>query len=419
MQKIKSMKKYILTFVVLVLCLSANAQVTEITANPNDTRVITTGTAFMVIAADARAAGMGDQGVATAPDAFSQQWNVSKYAFGESQQGVSLTYTPYLRELVNDIFLGGLTYYNKLDDRSAVSASFRYFSLGEIDLTDINGNSTGISKPNEFTVDVAYSLKLSDRFAMGVGLKYIRSDLQIKGNEFSAASAKPASSFAVDLGIYYESEEKAYDSFNGKWRGGFAIQNIGPKIKYTEDGNESFLPTTLRLGAGFDFILDEANKIGVTLEAAKLLVPTPPVYGTKLVYNDVNGDGEYSAADDGAYISQDTNYIMEGKDPNVNFTSGIFQSFGDAPGGFSEELKEFTYSAGAEYTYQDSFAFRLGYFNEHETKGARKFFSLGAGFKYSVVKIDVSYLLSASKVPSPLENTLRFSLAFNLGGDGD
>jgi len=419
MQKIKSMKRYILTLVVLVLCFSVNAQVTEITENPNDTRVITTGTAFMIIAADARAAGLGDQGVATAPDAFSQQWNVSKYAFGKSEQGVSLTYTPYLRELVNDIFLGGLTYYNKLDDRSAVSASFRYFSLGEIDLTDINGNSTGVSKPNEFTVDVAYSLKLSDRFAMGVGLKYIRSDLQIKGNEFTAASAKPASSFAVDLGMYYESEEKAYDSFNGKWRGGFAIQNIGPKIKYTEDGNESFLPTTLRLGAGFDFILDEANKIGLTLETAKLLVPTPPVYGTKLVYNDVNGDGEYNAADDGAYISQDTNYIIEGKDPNVNFTSGIFQSFGDAPGGFSEELKEFTYSAGAEYTYQDSFAFRLGYFNEHETKGARKFFSLGAGFKYSVVKIDVSYLLSASKVPSPLENTLRFSLSFNLGGSGN
>jgi len=421
MQKINSMKKYIAILGVFVLFQKINAQtVTQITPDEHDTRVITTGTAFMAIAGDARAAGLGDQGVATSPDAFSQQWNVSKYAFGESEQGFSMTYTPYLRELVNDIFLGGVTYYNKLDDRSAVSAGFRYFSLGEIEFRDTADQVGIIQKPNELTVDVAYSLKLSDKFSMGVGLKYIRSDLKLQGSDITGATdAGPASSFAVDLGGYYESEEKAYSSFNGKWRGGFALQNIGPKIKYEENGNESFLPTALRLGGGFDFVLDGANKIGVTLEAAKLLVPTPPVYGTKLVYNDVNGDGEYNAADDGAYISQDTNYIIEGNDPNVNFTKGMFQSFGDAPGGFSEEINEFTYSVGAEYMYQDSFAFRLGYFNEHETKGARKFFALGAGFKYSVVNIDLSYLLSASKVPSPLENTLRFSLSFNLGGTGD
>ena len=410
MRKINLMKKYIAIIGAFVFCTSLSAQTTIIEPNQNDTRVITTGTAFMAIAADARAAGMGDQGVATAPDAFSQQWNVSKYAFGKAEQGFSLTYTPYLRELVNDIFLGGLTYFNKLDDRSAVSASFRYFSLGEIELTDNSGNSLGVSKPNEFTADVAYSLKLSDKFSMGVGLKYIRSDLKLKGADFSAASTKPASSFAVDLGGYYESEEKAYSSFNGKWRGGFSLQNIGPKIKYEEDGAESFLPTTLRLGGGFDFILDGANKIGVTVEAAKLLVPTPPVYGTEFIDN--NGDGVLDAND----TVVNNNVVVEGKDPNVNFTSGMFQSFGDAPGGFSEELNEFTYSVGAEYTYQDAFAFRLGYFNEHETKGARKFFALGAGFKYSVVNIDVSYLLSASKIPSPLENTLRFSLSFNLGG---
>jgi len=427
MQKINSMKKYLAILGVFVLFQKINAQtVTQITPSQQDTRVITTGTAFMAIAADARAAGLGDQGVATSPDAFSQQWNVSKYAFGKSEQGFSLTYTPYLRELVNDIFLGGLTYYNKLDDRSAVSASFRYFSLGEIEFRENASDPGIIQKPNELTVDVAYSLKLSDRFAMGVGLKYIRSDLKLNGAEFAAASAKAASSFAVDLGGYYESEEKAYSSFNGKWRGGFAIQNIGPKIKYEENGNESFLPTTLRLGGGFDFVLDEANKIGVTLEAAKLLVPTPPKYGTKIDYVDDGDNGTTVSPGNGQYddgvdtlISQDDNYIMEGKDPNVSFTKGIFQSFGDAPGGFSEEINEFTYSVGAEYTYQDSFAFRLGYFNEHETKGARKFFALGAGFKYSVVDIDVSYLLSASKVPSPLENTLRFSLSFNLGGNGN
>lgn len=412
MRKKNSMKKYIVIIGMLVLSVKANAQTTA--PYENDTRAITTGTAFLLVAGDARAAGMGDQGVATSPDAFSQQWNVSKYAFGDSEQGFSLTYTPYLRELVNDIFLGGVNYYNKLDDRSAVSASFRYFSLGEIQFTDQFGNDTGIDKPNELMVDVAYSLKLSEKFAMGVGLRYIRSDLKLQGSDLAGASdAGPANSFAVDIGGYYESDEKAYASFNGKWRGGFSLQNIGPKIKYEEDGNESFLPTTLRLGGGFDFILDEANKIGVTVEAAKLLVPTPPVYGFE--YDDANSNGEY---DSGETVLND-NVILEGQDPDVNFFSGMFQSFGDAPGGFSEEINEFTYSLGAEYSYQDSFAFRAGYFNEHETKGARKFFALGAGFKYNVVKIDVSYLLSASKVPSPLENTLRFSLSFNIGGKGD
>ena len=413
------MREKILLLITLAFIGGLRAQeVTVITPNTPDTRVITTGTAFMQIAGDARAAGMGDQGVATGPDAFSQQWNVSKYAFANAEQGLSFTYTPYLSALVNDIFLGGLTYYKKLDDRSAISGGFRYFSLGEIEFRDTADQVAIIQKPNEFTFDIAYSLKLSDHFSMGVGLKYIRSDLKLQGSELSGATeAGPASSFAVDIGGYYESDEKAYESFNGKWRGGFSLQNVGPKIKYEEDGDESFLPTTLRLGGGFDFILDGANKIGVTLEATKLLVPTPPVYGTKLVYQDVDGDGEFNPAPTGVDIevSNERNYIIDGKSQDVNFTKGMIQSFGDAPGGFSEELNEITYSLGVEYMYQDAFAFRLGYFNEHETKGARKFFSLGAGFKYNVVNIDVSYLLSTSKVVSPLENTLRFSLSFNLG----
>lgn len=412
MRNNNSMKKLIAIIGMLTFCVNLSAQTTVTLPYEEDTRAITTGTAFLLVAGDARAAGMGDQGVATASDAFSQQWNVSKYAFGQSEQGFSITYTPYLRELVNDIFLGGLNYYKKLDDRSAVSASFRYFSLGEIQFTDESGNDTGIDKPNELMLDVAYSLKLSEKFAMGVGLRYIRSDLKIQNGALSGVDdAGAANSFAVDIAGYYESEEKAYESFNGKWRGGFALQNLGPKIKYSEDGNESFLPTTLRLGGGFDFILDGANKIGVTVEAAKLLVPTPPVYGFE--FEDLDGDGEYDSSTE---TVSNNNVIIEGSDPDVNFFSGMFQSFGDAPGGFSEEMQEFTYSVGAEYSYQDSFAFRAGYFNEHETKGARKFFALGAGFKYNVVNIDISYLLSASKVPSPLENTLRFSLAFNIGG---
>lgn len=410
------MKKYLLAAVMLSCLMKVSAQETTIiTPREPDTRTITTGVPFLLIASDARAAGMGDQGVATSPDAYSQQWNLSKYAFGESEQGIAISYTPYLSQLVNDIFLGNLTYYRKFDDRSALSASFRYFSLGEIEFRE-TGNpleQSIIEKPNELTLDVGYSLKLNDRFAMGVALRYLQSDLKLQ-NSGQNIDAKAARSFAVDVTGYYESEEKAYNSFNGKWRGGFALQNVGPKIKYDDAGQENFLPTTLRLGGGFDFVLDEANTIGVTVEAAKLLVPTPPVYGTKLVFNDVDGDGEYNAAIDGAYISEDTNYVIEGQDNDVNFLSGMFQSFGDAPGGFSEELREFTYAVGAEYTYEENFAFRLGYFNEHETKGARKFFSLGAGFKYNVINIDVSYLFSASKIPSPLENTLRFSLGFNF-----
>ncbi len=397
------MKKYIVVALITLFVTKINAQ--NIVPNAADSRVITTGTAFLLIASDARAAGMGDQGVATAPDAFSQQWNLSKYAFAEKKQAVSISYTPYLTKLVNDIFLGNVGYYNKLTERSAVSASFRYFSLGEIQFTDNQGNNTSLEKPNEFTLDLGYSLLLSDRISMGVGLRYLRSDLQLgkTQNLQGASGAGPASTFAVDIGAYYQSEEKAYNTFNGKWRAGAAIQNLGPKIKYDDGGRENFLPTTLRLGAGFDFILDEANTVAVTLETTKLLVPTPPVYG----FEDTDGDGVNNE-------NNPTNVIVEGNDPDVNFFSAIFSSFGDAPGGFSEEIDEFTYSVGAEYQYQDAFAFRLGYFNEAETKGARKFFSLGAGFRYNVINIDISYLITASKVPSPLENTLRFSLAFNL-----
>jgi len=233
-------------------------------------------------------------------------------------------------------------------------------------------------------------------------MRYLLSDLRLNYDENSDASA--ASSFGVDISGYYQSEEEAYADFNGRWRMGFALQNIGPKFKYDEGGEENFLPTNLRLGAGFDFIFDQYNKVAVTAEVAKLLVPTPPIYG----FVDSDEDGEY---DEGS----EEVVIYKGKDPNVGFLSGMFQSFGDAPDGFSEELKEFTWSLGAEYVYQDSFAFRTGYFNESEEKGARKFFTLGAGFKANVVNIDLAYLFSASKVQSPLDSTLRFSLTFNIG----
>src|SRR5690606_36422363 len=381
----------------------------EITPDSYDSRVITTGVPFLLIAPDARAASLGDMGVATSVDGFSQQWNASKYAFSETKQGVGVSYTPYLSKLVNDIFLGNLTYFNRLNERSAFAASFKYFSLGEIEFVEDEFSEELIKKPNEFTLDVSYALRLSDQFAMAVNMLYLNSDLKIDDTQ----DAKAASTFGVDISGYYQSEEEAYNSFNGRTRLGFAIQNIGPKFKYDAGGRENFQPTTLRLGGGFDFILDDFNKVSVTGEVTKLLVPTPPITGERRVYEDVDDNGEYDAAIDNE-ISYEPDYIIEGKDDDVSFLSGMFQSFGDAPGGFSEEMQEWTWALGAEYYYQDSFAFRAGYFHESPDKGARQFFAIGAGFKYNVIGIDLSYLFSASKVPSPLENTLRFSLTFNI-----
>ena len=412
------MKNRIILLFALVIANQLYAQTVVIPDN-FDSRVITTGLPFVLIAADARAAGMGDMGVATSPDVFSQQWNPSKYAFSETKQGIGITYTPYLSSLVKDIFLGGLNYYNRLNERSAFAASFRYFSLGEIELVQDENSTPLIANPNELTIDASYALKLNEQFSMAVSMRYLRSDLKI---DVVDPEAIPASTFGVDISGYYQSEEQAYNSFNGRTRLGFAIQNIGPKFKYDEGGRENFQPTTLRLGGGFDFILDDFNKVSVTAEVTKLLVPTPPKYGTEYEYEDKNGNGVFdpeNGTDDdntdvrGAVVTNDV--IIEGKDPNVGFFQGMFQSFGDAPGGFSEEISEFTWAIGAEYMYQDSFAFRLGYFNEAEDKGARKFFALGAGFKYNIIGIDLSYLFSASQVKSPLENTLRFSLSFNIG----
>ncbi len=408
------MKNKICLLTALVTVFNLSAQ-TTIIPNANDSRVITTGMPFVLIAADARAAAMGDMGVATSVDAFSQQWNSSKYAFSENKSGIGVSYTPYLSKLVNDIFLGNITYFNRLDERSAFAASFRYFSLGDIEfITQAQADSGNlmplIERPNELTIDLSYALRLSDQFAMSVAMRYLRSDLQLSGVDTDATSAN---TFGVDISGYYQSEEKAYSDFNGRWRGGFALQNLGPKFKYAEAGQENFQPTTLRLGTGFDFIFDDYNKLAVTAEVAKLLVPTPPIYGDEYNYVDTNNNGVYDDGEETTLVQEDV--IYKGQDPNVNFLSGIFQSFGDAPGGFSEELKEFTWALGAEYTYQDSFAFRAGYFNESEEKGARKFLALGAGFKYNVVNIDLSYLFSASKVQSPLVCTLRFSLTFNIG----
>jgi hypothetical protein len=383
-------------------------------AQEDNSRVITTGVPFLLVAADARSAGMADMGVATSADAFSQQYNPAKYAFSLQKQGFSISYTPYLVSIANDISLGQITYYNRINERSAFAGSLRYFGLGDIEFRE-TGDPNEIPRivnPNEFALDGSYSLKLSDRFSMAVGGKFIRSALKtVDANNDATA----ATSFAVDVAGYYQSEEIAYSDFNGRWRAGFNFQNMGPKISYdNDDFNNNFLPANMRLGTGFDFVLDEYNKVGVTAEVTKLLVPTPPALVAAVDTNGTPGiqQDEQIVADD-AYNQALSDYRKTG------WAQGIFKSFNDAPDGFSEELREFTWALGAEYTYQDSFALRLGFFNEHELKGARKFFTMGAGFKYNVVKVDVSYLFSASKVRNPLENTLRFSLTFNFGDDYD
>ena len=367
-------------------------------------RALHPGVPFLLVAADARAAGMADNGVATSADVFSQQWNPAKYAFATDAQGFSISYTPYLTDLVNDISLGQFTYYNKLNERSAFAASIRYFGLGKIELRqtgDPNENFITVS-PNEFAIDGSYSLKLSEKFSMAIAGRFINSNLKVASGNNDASSA---SSFAVDVAGFYQSEEIAYNEFNGRWRAGFNIQNLGPKISYDNDNlNNNFLPANLKIGTGFDFILDDYNKVSLNVEFNKLLVPTPQTV------TDLNDDGVIDSKD---YAIANTNYRT------IGWTSGVFKSFGDAPDGFSEELKEVTYAVGAEYLYQDSFAMRLGYFHESPLKGARQFLSLGAGFKYNVVKVDVSYLFSASKVKNPLENTLRFSLTFNFGDKYD
>ena len=353
-----------------------------------DRRVITTAVPFLMISADARASGLGEQGVATTPDAFSQHWNPAKYVFIENKSGVGVSYTPYLSKLVSDVFLANLNYYNVIDDRSSWSTSFKYFSLGDIDILQNPQDVPYLENPNEFTLDASYILKLNDNFSMGVTGRFLMSDVKLQSVDSDSSSA---SSFAVDISGFFQSDEKAYENFNGIWRAGFNISNMGPRMKYEELGKNNFIPTNLKIGSAFDFIFDSSNKLSLNLELNKLLVPSPsiPVYNS----ND-----------------QIIGYNQE----DISFLSGLFKSFGDAPDGFSEEIKEITLALGLEYLYNDSFALRVGYFGENEDKGARKYITFGTGFRLDDINIDLSYLLSTSNIISPLENTLRFSFTYNF-----
>ena len=373
------MRNIFLTLIIIISSFNLHSQ---------DRRVITTAVPFLMISADARASGLGEQGVATTPDAFSQHWNPAKYVFIENKSGVGVSYTPYLSKLVSDVFLDNLNYYNVINDRSSWSTSFKYFSLGDIDILQNPQDVPYLENPNEFTLDASYILKLNDNFSMGVTGRFLMSDVKLQSVDSDSSSA---SSFAVDISGFFQSDEKAYENFNGIWRAGFNISNMGPRMKYEELGKNNFIPTNLKIGSAFDFIFDSSNKLSLNLELNKLLVPSPsiPVYNS----ND-----------------QIIGYNQE----DISFLSGLFKSFGDAPDGFSEEIKEITLALGLEYLYNDSFALRVGYFGENEDKGARKYITFGTGFSLDDINIDLSYLLSTSNIISPLENTLRFSFTYNF-----
>ncbi|WKK66865.1 type IX secretion system outer membrane channel protein PorV [Lutimonas zeaxanthinifaciens] len=349
---------------------------------------ITTAAPFLLIAPDARAGGLADMGGATSSDASSLHYNAAKYAFSESQWQIGLNYTPWLRNLTNDVSLTSLFVSNKINERSAWATSLTYFSLGSIELTDGSGISLGSENPNEFAIDGAYSLKLSEVISMAVGLRFIHSDLAVRVDN---SEIQTVNTFAVDVSMFYQSEEKNYNNFNGRWRAGVNISNIGPKVELVLGGDESFIPTNLKMAGGFDFILDNSNTITANLELNKLLVPTPPIRD--------NATGE----------------IIAGRDDNVNFLTGMVQSWYDAPRGFEEEMEEFIWAVSGEYLYNEVFSVRAGYFHESANKGNRQFFTLGTGFKFRSTTLDVSYLINASDVNNPLESTLRFSLTINLG----
>ena len=354
---------------------------------------ITTAVPFLLIAPDSRAGSMGDVGVATKPDANSMHWNSAKYAFVEDDMGFSISYVPWLRALVPDINLSYLAGYRKLSRNEVVGLEMRYFSLGDITFTNNDGNTIGQYKPNEFALGSSYSRKLADAFSLAIAGRWVYSDLT-GGTSVGGIETKPGSTFAADIASYYFLTRRIYKKdFDLAF--GMNISNMGDKISYTETAVRDFIPLNLRLGTSVFTELDDYNKISFAFDINKLLVPTPPLYNDSI-----------------------PDLIVAGKDPNVSVVSGMFQSFNDAPGGFKEEIREINISVGSEYWYNDQFAIRAGYFNEHDTKGARKYFTFGSGVKYNVFELDFSYLVNTNRdagVTNPLANTMRFTLLFDFG----
>ena len=398
------------TFLLVALFLASNwkAQISTQTLNGSSgINTITSAVPFLLISPDSRSGAMGDAGVAISPDANALHWNPAKLVFIDetSDMGYSLSYSPWLRALVNDINLAYLSGYKRIDRFSSIGMSLRYFSLGSITFTDAYGQVTRDFNPNEFAFDLAYSRKLSDNFSAGLTARYIFSNLT-GGAQVAGAATKPGQSVSTDLSIYYQSNPFDIGDMSSFLAIGANISNIGAKMAYTENADRDFIPTNLRLGSALNMELDEYNQFTFTIDANKLLIPTPPIY-------DPNNP----------------NMILSGRDPNVGVATGMFGSFTDAPGSlindggtytvengsrFREELREVNLSAGAEFLYSELFAVRAGYFYEHPTKGNRQFISFGAGIKYKVIGLDLSYILALTQ-QSPLANTIRFSIKFNLG----
>ena len=356
---------------------------------------INTAVPFLRIAPDSRSGAMGDAGIAISPDAYSQIWNSSKLAFVESPYGLSFTYVPWLRELINDMNLAYVSGYYKIDDLQTVGASLRYFTMGIVNFTDNQGNSLSSFNPHEMAVDASYNRKLSKNFSLGLAARFIYSNLTGGQGGQNQEQVESGKSFAVDINGFYKDEIKIAD-YNCEWSAGFNISNLGAKLGYTED-TKNFIPTNLGIGGALTMNLDQYNKITATIDFNKLLVPTPPLYYQDST--DMNGE----------------RIIWKGKDDNVGIIQGAFQSFGDAPDGFREELKEITTSVGLEYWYANQFAARMGYFHENAKKGNRKYFTAGVGVKMKMLGLDISYLIPAGNFSnSPLKNTWRFSLTLDV-----
>lgn len=353
----------------------------------NGNRIISTGVPLLLIAPDSRAGAMGDVGAASKPDANSIHWNAAKLSFTEKKAGLSFSYTPWLRQIVSDIKLMYLSGYYKIDDRSTVGGSLTYFSLGSIDFFSEEGISTGTYKPNEFAFDLAYSMKLSNNLSLSLTGRYIRSDLT-QGQTVGTTQTHAANAAAADLGLYYQN--KLNIDLPSEYAFGLQISNLGTKISYSDNMESSFLPANLRLGGRYTMDFDQFNNLSLMVDLNKLLVPTPPVY---------NEDGS----------------IYAGMDPNVGILQGAIQSFYDAPNGLKEEMQEISLSVGAEYWYNKVLAVRAGYFYEAKNKGARQYLTVGAGLRYNVMGLDISYLISTSALSNnPLKNTLRIALTFDL-----
>ncbi len=374
--------KIILALVALPMAGSLMAQ------NLSEIRPVLTGAPFLRISPDARAGGIGDQGVATTTDNFSQFWNAAKYPFSHISSGVGFTYTPYMSKITNDVFLLYGSYHRFIgdEDRSTISASLYYFNMGSVDLTRLVGTQVvpeGTAKPNEFSIDVAYGLKLADNFSMAVTGRYIRSDLGASFNTNSTLRA--ANSFAVDISGYFISPtHTSLGNYEGRARAGFSVQNLGPRLDYTgNDDSRSYLPTAARLGAGYDLYLDDSNRIGITVEGSKLLVPGPEITGFNVLREPI--------------------YAL----PNVGVLEGVSKSF--------KNPKSVMLSGALEYEYEDLFAVRTGYFHESAEQGGRQYATVGVGVKYNSFGLDASYLINTSKVNTALDNTLRIGLTWNIG----